>query len=753
MRKIIGFIFWLFISLHSEHIFAKHIIGGDMFYKCLRVDTARKVVNFAVTLKMYRDCYAEGGAELDPSIVIGFYEKLPNGSFRYLKKLSDVRLKSIILLDPEPDNPCLIIPEDVCVQEGTYEFQTGNLPFSANSYYIVYQRCCRNESISNIINPGEDGAAFVIEISPEAQRLCNNSPRFLNFPPIVICVNNPLNFDHSIFDDDGDLVTYEFCTPLKAGGQDGGNGATTCFGVMPDPLFCPPPYNTVTFRSPTYSTIYPLAGNPLVTINPITGLISGTPTVQGQFVVGVCIKEYRNGILLTETRRDFQFNVTYCEPKVFAKLKADSILNGNNFVINSCGKATIDFFNQSSDIKFIQRYNWSFNIQGVEQMNTNRDAQFTFPGFGSYAGKMILNEGSQCSDSAMILVNVYPGIRADYGFRYDTCVAGPVIFSDSSFTGSGNLVSWNWNFSSFGTSIIPNPSFSFTTPGKKSVRLEVQDINGCKDDTVAIIPYFPVPPILIVDPSAFDGCTPLNVCFRNLSVPIDTSYDIIWDFGDGNFGNQISPCHTYNDGGVFSIKLKITSPIGCTIEKDYPNLITARLSPNADFSFSPGQLSSFQKTATFIDISNNSNGRQWTFNGKDRTFVSNITHTFQDTGLQKIDLIAISNNGCRDTLTKYIDVEPRVTLFMPNAFTPNGDAKNDEFFGIGYFEGMKTYEMSIWDRWGSRLFMTQDPLQGWNGRFDNQGALLPNGVYVYVVRYTTPRNELIELKGFATIVR
>lgn len=66
---------------------------------------------------------------------------------------------------------------------------------------------------------------------------------------------------------------------------------------------------------------------------------------------------------------------------------------------------------------------------------------------------------------------------------------------------------------------------------------------------------------------------------------------------------------------------------------------------------------------------------------------------------------------------------------------------------------MKTYEMSIWDRWGSRLFMTQDPLQGWNGRFDNQGALLPNGVYVYVVRYTTPRNELIELKGFATIVR
>ncbi|MGB5024046.1 MAG: hypothetical protein WBO44_01795, partial [Saprospiraceae bacterium] len=68
----------------------KHIIGGDMSYRCLSVDTVNKFVNFAVTLKMYRDCYAFQAAEFDPQIKIGIYEKLPNGFYRNVKKLDQV---------------------------------------------------------------------------------------------------------------------------------------------------------------------------------------------------------------------------------------------------------------------------------------------------------------------------------------------------------------------------------------------------------------------------------------------------------------------------------------------------------------------------------------------------------------------------------------------------------------------------------------------------------------------------------------
>lgn len=735
-------------------LFSKHIIGGDMYYKCISVDTVAKKVNFRVTLKMYRDCSNPYGAAYDESAAIGIYEKLPNGTFIIIKEINARLTKPIKSIDPEANNPCLIIPPTVCVQEGIYEFETGTLPMISNSYYIAYQRCCRNETITNIVQPGDAGAAFTIEITPEAQRQCNNSPQFRNFPPVVICVNYPINFDHSVTDLEGDSVSYEFCAPLSSGGKDDtDNGRFTCNGVTPRPAYCLPPFKFVNFISPLYSTSYPMGGNPLVTINPVTGAISGKPLVQGQYVVGVCIREYRNGILLTETRRDFQFNVAFCEPKVFAKLQADSVVIGSGFVINSCGNLMVDFDNLSTDENYISSYNWKFNIQGVDQIVNTKNARFTFPILGTYRGKMILNEGTGCSDSANITVNIFPGLNADYSFTYDTCIAGPIVFKDKSVSGSGTLTHWNWNFSNAGNSIVQDPSFVFNTPGRKQVKLQITDINKCKDDTTISILYYPVPPLLIVDPSIVEGCTPLKVCFNNLSIPIDTTYKINWDFGDGTKGNQISPCHTYANEGLYSLKLELTSPIGCYTSRDYPAWISTRQSPEANFSFTPDQLNTFQRTARFSDLSNYAQTREWSFNDKDKSSILELDHTFRDTGLQKVSLIAINNNGCRDTLIKFIDLEPRVTLFMPNAFTPNGDSDNNEFGGVGIFEGMKDYEMTIWDRWGMKLFSTNDPLTGWNGRLDNNGSDLPNGVYVYLVRYKTPRDKVVEIKGFANLIR
>lgn len=89
------------------------------------------------------------------------------------------------------------------------------LPIINENYLIVWQRCCRNSTITNIFDPLSIGATYTIEIHPEAQRTCNSSPRFINFPPTVLCVNAPFQFDHSAFDKDGDLLIYEFCEPLE----------------------------------------------------------------------------------------------------------------------------------------------------------------------------------------------------------------------------------------------------------------------------------------------------------------------------------------------------------------------------------------------------------------------------------------------------------------------------------------------------------------------------------------------------------
>lgn len=756
LRLFVALFLFVIAPAASE---ARHIIGGEMTYECLGVDTFNNTVRYRFTLKVYRDCYG-GGANFDSPAEIGIFEQLMDGTYRHIRTPGRapiaITLSSINRLDPNEANPCVIVPPSVCVEEGIYIFEYI-LPIIDGNYVISYQRCCRNNTIFNIVEPWDAGAAYTVEISPEAQRSCNNSPVFNNFPPIVICVNEQLIFDHSASDAEGDQLVYEFCAPLIGGGPLGtatnpGN-SRSCNGVIPNPINCPPPYSTVRFVLPNYSAVNPLGGSPSVTIDPNTGLITGVPDMMGQFVVGVCVKEYRNGRLIGSLRRDFQFNVTTCTQTVYAELASDSIAGGQEFVINSCGNNTVEFKNLSYDTRFIQNYKWTFDINGQVQEFNERDISVTFPGLGSYTGTMVLNEGLPCSDTAFINVNVYPEINADFEFEYDTCVAGPVIFADLSKTGAGQITGWSWSFEGGGSARTADPLHRFQTPGNKDVLLQVRDANNCIDTALKRINWFPVPPLLIIEPSASVGCAPSEITFLNLSSPIDETYDIIWDFGDGGGSDEISPTHTFESPGIYSIKIEVTSPIGCYTEAFFPDRIRVEESPIADFSYTPDQPDGFNPTVRFQDESIDASAWQWVINDSEVLFDRNPIYTFRDTGLYKVELIVFHPSGCPDTAVQYIDIIPRVTFFLPNAFTPNGDGKNDVYIGNGVLEGVRSFEMSIWNRWGEMVFQTNDPTEGWNGRVNNSGTLSPNGVYPVVVQYIGPRGEPVTIKGFATVIR
>ncbi|MEO6189362.1 MAG: PKD domain-containing protein, partial [Saprospiraceae bacterium] len=542
---------------------AKHIIGGEIFYTCEGVDLGKNLVTFKFTMKIYRDCGTIDGAALDEKAEVGIYVKNSDFDFSYIATELFPLIKRGYLAS---NNKCVITPPDICVEEGTYEWIL-TLPIIEKPYFLAYQRCCRNESITNIINPGSNGAAYTIEISPEAQNKCNNSPTFKNFPPIIICAGKDINFDHSAIDKEGDQVTYEFCTPYNVGGIRGTKGlpgdSRSCDGVLPSPSRCRPPFNVVLYKTPFYSINAPMAGNPIVQINPITGLISGSPDSIGQYVVGVCIKEYRNGILLTTIRRDFQFNVIQCIKNVDARISADSILSNNRFVLNACGNKIVNIFNTSTIDSFIRSYSWEFNINGNKQIDTTKNVSLNLPDLGHYTGILYLNKGDvDCSDTAYIDINVFPGIDANYNFAYDTCISGPVQFTDLSTAPQSQIIKWQYLFEPGKTGTEENPSYVYHTPGNKNVLLKITDNNGCVDTITKNINYYPVPSLLVLNPSLFAGCEPLNVFFENLSFPIDASYDILWEFGDGTTSKEISPTHIYKEGS-YSVKLTIKSPIGC----------------------------------------------------------------------------------------------------------------------------------------------------------------------------------------------
>lgn len=749
-------LFFLVILLFSQTSqgWSRHIIGGDLQYECLGDGLYR------ITMKIYRDCRVQsemaapfdGDGDGTGGAFIAVYRGI--NSFTLLNTLV-VPIRRQASIDP-PDYPCLIPPDNLCVEEGIYEFEfrIEDWP-SSQSYHFVYQRCCRNNTINNIVTPGDIGATYAIEITPEAQATCNNSPAFNSFPPTVVCVANDINFDHSAIDEEGDSLVYSFCFPLKGGGlrglQTNGNGMFECDGIRPRPP-CRPPFAQVAFSN-GYSSDAPMAGDPVVSINRRSGLITGSPQVIGQFVMAVCVEEYRGGQKIGEIRRDFQFNVADCDPTVFAQVKSDAQLGNQEFVINSCGNNTILFENESILEQYIDTYRWEFDINGNTTVVDTRDAEITFPGIGTYRGVMMVNPGLTCGDTAEIYVNLYPSITADFSFDYDTCRAGPTVFTDKSFTGAQRIESWRWEFGEGGASVEQNPTYTYPIPGTHVVSLTVTDDNLCEDTRVIPLPYFPVPDLIIVEPSNFVGCSPADIVFSNLSTPIDSTYITEWNFGDGTTSFEISPRHSFVDPGIFSISLEITSPIGCYTSASFPNWIEIKESPTAQFIYTPEMPSNFNPTVDFTNQSVNFVRQQWIFGQAGRSLELNPSFTFPDTGEYIVDLIAIHENGCKDTAQALIDVLPRVTYHMPNAFTPNGDGKNDLFQGKGFTDGMQDFEMSIWSRWGELLFLSENPEEGWDGTKQNTGEDLPVGVYIYQIKYIDPRGEPYALKGFATLVR
>ncbi len=729
---------------------ARHIIGGEITYECLGND------QYEFTLLIYRDCNCTDCAEFDPFAAIAVYncdEDSDCGSFGqadYFTRL-DVPLLEINNV-AEPTYPCLV-PPDVCVQEGLYRF-TLTLPNSPQSYHVSYQRCCRNVTINNIIGPESSGATYTVAVTPEAQDLCNSSPEFNEFPPIVICADTPLEFDHSATDPDGDQLVYSFCAPLDGGGNILVEpGVYTCDGAIPTPA-CPPPYNNVNFIVPNYSADQPMGGAPLVTIDPNTGLITGTPNILGQFVVGVCVQEFRNGQLLSEIRRDFQFNVASCDPTVVADIDADEVVGEQQYVVNTCGNSIVTFENESFQESFIEQFEWSFDINGTIVTESEEwNATIEFPGEGTYEGQLILNPGTNCGDTAQIFVNVFPEVIADFSYVYDTCVAGPVDFTDLSSTGACCLTEWDWSFGDGNNTDAQNPSHVYMEPGNIPVTLTVTDTNSCVDSYTQTIEYFPVPSLIIIAPSSFIGCTPAEIFFDNLSFPIDSTYDITWDFGDGGFSTAISPTHIFEIPGNYTVTVDITSPIGCQTDTIFPGLIDILPSPTAGFDFTPNEPSSLQPEVVFTDQSQDAASWFWNFDTGATSILTNPTYVFPDTGMYQVAQIVTHPSGCQDTLIQVIDVIPEVRYNLPNAFTPNNDSTNDIFKGVGILDGATNFRMTIWNRWGEMVFETTDPDIGWNGLKNNTGQPSPNGVYPVVVNFIGPRGEKFEYKGVATLIR
>lgn len=344
---------------------ATHIVGGDMTYRYLGNG------QYEISLTLRRDC-GLGQVGYDDPAAVGIFA----GDDASL--LQDVRIPFFAsdTLNNTIVSACGFEGSEVCVQRSTYR-DTINLPFRAGGYIVAYQRCCRNESINNIINPLETGTTEWVEISEEAMTIENSSPTFNQWPDIYICANQPLSFDHSATDVDGDSLVYKVCTPYLGG---------TFANPRPRPPFSPP-YEQILWQSP-YSLNNMLGGTPL-TIDPATGLVTATPNLVGQFLVGICVEEYRNGVLISTVRRDFQYNVRVCSDPVLANFTPK---------VNACDSLNFTFENTTING---ESYEWNFNYPDTSAVyqSTVESPSFTYTAPGTYLVQLTGKSSNGACDS------------------------------------------------------------------------------------------------------------------------------------------------------------------------------------------------------------------------------------------------------------------------------------------------------------------------------------------------------------------
>ncbi len=441
---------------------ATHIVGGELNYRCLGNN------QYEISLTVYRDCF-NGVPYFDNPAVIGIFDN--NNVLVDTIRMPVTNDDTLVV---NLNDPCLVVPPNICYHKTTYR-AIRTLPFLQGGYQLAYQRCCRNNTINNIPNPGAVGATYYTFISEEALLTCNSNPVFRYWPEPLICNNVPINFDHVAFDYDGDSIVYEMCTPF--------DGATPG-NPMPQPPFNPP-YDPISWLAP-YSLNDMLGGVPL-SINPQTGLLTGTPNTVGQFVVGVCAKEYRNGNLISITRRDFQYNVGICGELNNAAFFTPTVLCDSNL--------TAVFYNQSQSQVPLPTYFWNFGDPTTAADTSNSfQPSYVYPDTGQYTVTLIVGRGSFCADTFVNQVIIRrPTLDVDFSYSRGPCADSvSIAFTDLSVDNVHGINSWLWVFGNGDSANVQNPTIQFGQTGNFDVTLYVASSNGCVDSlTIPIELYLP----------------------------------------------------------------------------------------------------------------------------------------------------------------------------------------------------------------------------------------------------------------------
>lgn len=236
------------------------------------------------------------------------------------------------------------------------------------------------------------------------------------------------------------------------------------------------------------------------------------------------------------------------------------------------------------------------------------------------------------------------------------------------------------------------------------------------------------------------GCVPLTVTFTDETAGASDAVISVWEVSDGNTSSELdSFSYTFNSSGCYDVVLNNVYANGCENKVIKQSMVCVDAVPVANFDWGPKNATVLNPLIEFNDLSTNASAWEWSFDrlaDPSGSINQNPVVLFpnQDSGVYEVKLIAFNGN-CSDTITKKIRILDNISVYVANAFTPDGDGLNDVFFPKGKnhdnLEGLSQYQFLIFNRWGENIWQSNQAYQPWDGTDQKSGKKVQEDVYVW----------------------
>ena len=345
-----------------------------------------------------------------------------------------------------------------------------------------------------------------------------------------------------------------------------------------------------------------------------------------------------------------------------------------------------------------------------------------------------LSDGGTCCTDPFVNIPSW-----DITISNDTSICNGEFVSPTLLTNTDGVGPFTYAWTFEGQVVSQQQAFSFNPSSSGLACLTVTDANG---DTLTDCMYILVNAQPVADFIASDTvlCSNEVLTLTNQSMPL-VGLNSTWVFNGQATSNQTNITFSPNAPGVFDITLIVNSAAGCSDSLTLSNYITVVDSPIAAFDFSPDIIQVGDQSIQFTDASiGQINNWFWTVN-----FANNIETSTQqnpdfsipsNTSSEFSVILEVTNEaGCSSSATSIISIFENATIFIPNAFTPDGNELNQYFQIEGNKIDPSDFSMQIFNRWGELIFESNNIEIGWNGNYGPNNTAAPSGVYTYQVRY------------------